>query len=189
MEHKELDHYAPAFNSQLKDTVICLFEGTPEVIKECKIQLVMDWNPRSVFKEKVVTHFHPYFEPLKPYVHRWWATLILGYKYHGEEFHDIHNHIICILDKAIEMISQTVTEDEKAKKATINLWNKCRNECLATFRCQGLVMPPSPLYSSPPSSPQPLMTMPPHHNLSSEDELDSPLAAVSQQLHAMKLKQ
>ncbi|KNZ73119.1 hypothetical protein J132_01198 [Termitomyces sp. J132] len=188
MEREELDNHAPTFNSQLKDAVVCLFEGTPEVMKERKMQLVTDRNPRSAFEEKVVAHFHPYFEPLKPYVRRWWATLILGYKYHGEEFHDIHDHIIRILDEAIKMISQTVTEDEKAKKAAMNLWNKCRNERLATFRRQGSATPPSPLYSSPPSSPQPSMATPPRHNLSSEDEPDSPLAAVSQRLHAMKLK-
>ncbi|KNZ71924.1 hypothetical protein J132_05198 [Termitomyces sp. J132] len=113
----ELDKQSPSYNRELRDTVVALFEGSDEVLKKKKSSLHGDWES---FEGEVVAHFHPYFEPLKPYVRRWWTTLILGYKYRAEEFYNIHDHIIRILDEAIKEIGKTLTEDDEATKAEIN---------------------------------------------------------------------
>ncbi|KAG6827040.1 hypothetical protein H0H87_005726 [Tephrocybe sp. NHM501043] len=41
------------------------------------------------------------FAALKPLVRKWWSILLLGYKYRGDEFHNIHGHIRHILLEAL----------------------------------------------------------------------------------------
>ncbi|KAH0580066.1 hypothetical protein H2248_002880 [Termitomyces sp. 'cryptogamus'] len=176
----ELDKKSPSYNKDLREAVVALFEGADEVLKKKKSSLHGDWES---FEGEVIAHFHPYFEPLKPYVRRWWTTLILGYKYRAEEFYDIHDHIIRILDEAIQEIGKTVSEDDEATKAEINRRKIHKERLLATFRRQESVTPPlasSPL-SSLPSSPQSLRNTPQRHAVYQEDP-ESP----SERLHVPK---
>ncbi|KAG6863076.1 hypothetical protein C0993_000298, partial [Termitomyces sp. T159_Od127] len=78
---EELDEDSLKCNHKLRDLVIRLFDGEQEVLKETKMDLHDHWQS---FREKVIVHFHPYFNPLKPFVLRWWNTLILGYEYRAD---------------------------------------------------------------------------------------------------------
>ncbi|KAG6889541.1 hypothetical protein C0992_004801 [Termitomyces sp. T32_za158] len=132
MRRKELDEHSPDYNHQLKKVVVGLFEGSASQVKETKVKLVR--NPDlTVFQNEVVAYFHPYFEPLKPYVCQWWAILLLGYRYRGEEFYNIHDHIIRLLDKAITEIGKDVSEDDKDRQAEIERRKKHKENRLATF--------------------------------------------------------
>ncbi|KAG6874449.1 hypothetical protein C0993_000510 [Termitomyces sp. T159_Od127] len=168
MRREELDQSSPSYDHQINEIVDRLFEGSDDKVKENKVELILNPDP-AFFEKRVVVHFHPYFEPLKPYVRQWWATLLLGYRYRGEEFYNIHDHILRILDKAIIKISQDTVEDDQAKQAELDRRRLHKERRLATFR---------PQYSTtPPSSPLSLINTPPHRHGSYRDDQDSPLAA------------
>ncbi|KAG6880486.1 hypothetical protein C0995_006516, partial [Termitomyces sp. Mi166 len=97
MRREELDNDSPS-HTRLREIVDELFESkNDETLKEAKKSRHEQWE---LFGDEVVAYFHPYFEPLKPYVLKWWNTLILGYRFRGEEFYNIHNHILRILKDA-----------------------------------------------------------------------------------------
>ncbi|KAG6895443.1 hypothetical protein C0993_009576 [Termitomyces sp. T159_Od127] len=168
MRRDELDEDSLMYDHQLKEVVNCLFEGSDVEVKDNKVKLVQN-SDLAVFEKRVVVHFHPYFEPLKPYVRQWWATLLLGYRHRGEEFYNIHDHILRILDKAIIEISRDTVEDDKAKQAELDRRRLHKERRLATFRPRDL--------TTPPSSPLSLINTPPHRHRSYQDDQDSPLAA------------
>ncbi|KAG6886491.1 hypothetical protein C0992_003728 [Termitomyces sp. T32_za158] len=130
MRRNELDNTSPDYDEELEKVVLNLFEGNASQVKETKFSLAR--NPDLIaFEKQVVAYFHPYFEPLKPYVCQWWAILLLGYRYRGEEFYNIHDHIIRLLDKAITKIGQDVTEDGQAQ---LESRKKYKEKRLAIFR-------------------------------------------------------
>ncbi|KAG6886785.1 hypothetical protein C0995_004755, partial [Termitomyces sp. Mi166 len=144
MRREELDKESPSHEG-LRKIVDDLFESdNSETLKEAKISR----HERSqLFGEEVVAYFHPYFEPLKPYVLKWWNTLILGYRFRGEEFYNIHDYILRILNEAIDKIGNSATEDGEDTLAQVEIARRKehKEKRLATFKRQGTAtsaMPP-----------------------------------------------
>ncbi|CDO70324.1 hypothetical protein BN946_scf184843.g13 [Trametes cinnabarina] len=71
---------------ELRRIVYCFFEGPLEVIA---------WNKREAFRDcesfepLVLRHIHPYFEPLRPLLRRWWELLLLAYGFEGGALHEL----------------------------------------------------------------------------------------------------
>ncbi|KAG6871966.1 hypothetical protein C0995_014424, partial [Termitomyces sp. Mi166 len=140
---EELDKESPVYNEELRCIVKKLFEGPDEELEETKISLHHQWTS---FEEEVVVHFHPYFKPLKPYVLKWWNTLILGYRFRGEEFYNIHDYILRILNEAIDKIGNSATEDGEDTLAQVEIARRKehKEKRLATFKPQGTATSATP---------------------------------------------
>jgi hypothetical protein len=50
----------------------------------------------------ILDNFHPYFQPLKEVVKKWFHLLILAHKFHAYEYHNIHDMVLEILDCALK---------------------------------------------------------------------------------------
>ncbi|KAG6884649.1 hypothetical protein C0993_009285 [Termitomyces sp. T159_Od127] len=114
--HEELDKNSPLFDPKLQDLIPHLFEGSQKEIETTKRGLHRTWTS---FEEQVIMHFHPYFDPLKPLVLKWWNTVILGYRYCADKFYNIHSHILCLINKTIDHI-KTIPDNDKAKQAELD---------------------------------------------------------------------
>ncbi|OSD08223.1 hypothetical protein PYCCODRAFT_1472904 [Trametes coccinea BRFM310] len=96
---------------ELRTICHCFFDGPLEKIA---------WNKREPFRDYksfeplVLRHVHPYFEPLRPLLRRWWELLLLSYEFEGWEYY--HNHVLVIelLERALEEL-ETV-EASKAEQ-------------------------------------------------------------------------
>ncbi|KAG6881628.1 hypothetical protein C0993_000731 [Termitomyces sp. T159_Od127] len=130
---EELDKNSPLFVPKLQHLILRLFKGSVEEIETAKTDLHSQWLS---FEEKVIVHFHPYFDPLKPLVLRWWNTLIIGYRYRADKFYNIHSHILRIIDDAIDRI-KTVPDDYEAKQAELDRRKQRKENRLATYRPPG----------------------------------------------------
>ncbi|KAG6862775.1 hypothetical protein C0993_001559 [Termitomyces sp. T159_Od127] len=172
---EELDEGSLKCNHKLRDLIIRLFDGEQEVLKKTKMDLHSHWKS---FNDQVIVYFHPYFDPLKPFVLRWWNTLILGYKYRADEYYHIHDHILGIIDEAIECV-KTIPDDEQARKAELKRRRKCKEHRLGTFSSKTPEMPP---LSTSPSELEPLMRTPQQRHQSLEQDPDSPTAALSRKM-------
>ena len=72
----------------------------------------------SEFDRYILDNFYGYFQPLQK---EWFHLLILAHKFHAFEYHDIHDMVLEILDRALESTpddineaSEKVIEDRKA---------------------------------------------------------------------------
>jgi hypothetical protein len=68
-------------------------------------------------KEDILANFHPYFEPLKEMMMRWWNVMMLAYRERKFEYYTIHDQIIPVIDKAIENLPNYQPNDESKTKA------------------------------------------------------------------------
>ncbi|KAI9065068.1 hypothetical protein FKP32DRAFT_533927 [Trametes sanguinea] len=82
----------------LCDVVYRLFEGPLETIAQNK--KVLFEKPKE-FESSVLCHVHPYFDPLKPLLRRWWQLLVLAYKFEGYEYYGIHGFVIRLLEETL----------------------------------------------------------------------------------------
>ena len=74
------------------------------------------------FDQYVLDNFHEYFQPLRDLVKEWFHLLILAHQFHAFEYHDIHDMVLEIFDRAlasappddINEAAQKVVDDRKA---------------------------------------------------------------------------
>jgi len=66
-------------------------------------------------EEYVLDNFHDYFQPLRKVVKEWFHLLILAHQFHAFEYHDIHDMVLEVLDRALESAPPDDI-DEVAKK-------------------------------------------------------------------------
>ena len=170
--NEELDEKSLKSNPQLRDLVTHLFDGEPEVLMKKKADLHLHWTS---FEENIIVHFHPYFNPLKPFVLQWWNTLILGYKHHADEFYNIHDHILRIIDEAIDHV-KNIPDDEKAKEAELERRRIRKEHRLGTFSRNAPEVPPVVTSSSELES---SIRTPRQRHQSLQQDPDSPTAAIS----------
>ncbi|KAI0329138.1 hypothetical protein GY45DRAFT_1337665 [Cubamyces sp. BRFM 1775] len=118
---KELVGDLDAFPAQDREEVqrirrinYCLFEGDMGTIACNKAELF--GHPQD-FEVHVLPYVHPYFEPLKPMLRRWWDLLVLAYAFEGYEYHNIHALVIKILDKAASALAWVDSQEAMEKKA------------------------------------------------------------------------
>ncbi|KAG6810393.1 hypothetical protein H0H93_015010, partial [Arthromyces matolae] len=147
-----LDQRSAQYDQGLIDVVQKCFNGTEEEIKNYKRSFLSETNS-ALFEKNVVAHFHPYFEPLKPYVLKWWSILMLGYKYRGYEFYNIHSHIKSLLKQAIAKVQLDETENSEATIAAIKKMDEWKQRRLTTFSqyASDVTNPETPPFSPPPS--------------------------------------
>ncbi|KAG6851754.1 hypothetical protein C0991_006443 [Blastosporella zonata] len=82
----------------LRETVVKYFDAPREgTLEDSKRDLLL--RP-STFTTSILNHFHPRYDCLKDLAQKWLDILILGYKYRGDEFYNIHSHIVRILEEA-----------------------------------------------------------------------------------------
>ena len=89
----------PGGRSPLYNTIQKVFENVN--LSDLALQrqnLVMDL---LLFNQDILNHFHPYFEPLRPMMEKWYTLLQRGRSYHSIEYDHIHIHVKAILDEAI----------------------------------------------------------------------------------------
>jgi len=67
-------------------------------------------------EEYVLDNFHDYFQPLRKVVKEWFHLLILAHQFHAFEYHDIHNMVLEMLDRALESAPLDDVIDEVARK-------------------------------------------------------------------------
>ena len=69
-------------------------------------------NKQEIFKcpedldEHVLDHFHEYFRPYRKTVKEWYHLLLLAHQFHAFEYHDIHDMVLDILNRALECLPQ-----------------------------------------------------------------------------------
>jgi hypothetical protein len=54
---------------------------------------------------------HGYFHSLKGLVKEWFHVLILAHQFHAFEYHDIHDMVLEIFDKALDTLSADIIDD------------------------------------------------------------------------------
>ncbi|KAG5633322.1 hypothetical protein DXG03_007603, partial [Asterophora parasitica] len=101
--HKKHDQNGPLFT-----IVREYFDGDEETVTRSKDKLHIDQGI-NLFETKILDHFHPYFAPLKSLVREWWKTLVHAYKFRGNEYYHIHDHIIRLLETAISRLEEDPT--------------------------------------------------------------------------------
>ncbi|OSD08234.1 hypothetical protein PYCCODRAFT_1357249 [Trametes coccinea BRFM310] len=106
----ELDA-VPAEIEELRTIVYCFFDGSLERIARNKKQAFEDYKS---FEPLVLRHIHPYFEPLRPLLRRWWELLLLAYEFEGYEYHNIHALVIELLERALkELGTEDLSDDQQ----------------------------------------------------------------------------
>ncbi|KAG6863623.1 hypothetical protein C0991_004580 [Blastosporella zonata] len=122
MRHEELDPNSASYNRKLRKTVFEYFYSSDKLeVGMSKEDLFR--NPYS-FKTKFLPHFHPTYNCLGDLAEKWLHILVLGYKYRGHEFYNIHSHIRRILQQALT----TAKQEEESSGAL-----QCRKE---EIQCQ-----------------------------------------------------
>ncbi|KAL7283858.1 hypothetical protein ACG7TL_003298 [Trametes sanguinea] len=95
---------------ELRTICPCFFDGPLEKIA---------WNKREAFRDYksfeslVLRHVHPYFEPLRPLLRRWWELLLLAYEFEGWEYHHNHDLVIELLERALEELGTVESSDDE----------------------------------------------------------------------------
>ncbi|CDO77532.1 hypothetical protein BN946_scf184912.g31 [Trametes cinnabarina] len=84
---------------ELRRIVYCFFDGPLEIIAWNKKEVFKDWKN---FEPLVLRHIHPYFEPLRSLLRRWWELLLLAYEFEGYEYHNIHTFVIELVERALK---------------------------------------------------------------------------------------
>ncbi|KAG5639846.1 hypothetical protein DXG03_002942, partial [Asterophora parasitica] len=127
MLRQELDpsHMKHDRNGPLFTVVREYFDGDEETVKKSKRKLHLD-KGGNLFQTAILDHFHPFFDPLKSLVRDWWKTLVHAYKFRGNEYYHIHDHVIRLLDSAISDLgddgtkrAQEDTDREVERRATL----------------------------------------------------------------------
>ncbi|KAI8986731.1 hypothetical protein BD414DRAFT_545044 [Trametes punicea] len=71
----------------------------------------------TAFELEILIHTHEYFAPFKPALLQWWELMLLADEYQGYEYHDIHNRVIALLEKAHHSIDNKVPARADERKA------------------------------------------------------------------------
>ncbi|KAG6851740.1 hypothetical protein C0991_006590 [Blastosporella zonata] len=109
-------------NASLRETVVKYFDAPSEgTLKDSKRDLFL--RP-STFTTSILNHFHPSYDCLKDLAQKWLDILILGYKYRGDEFYNIHSHIVRILEEA----RVTAEQEEMNSDELLRIKKELRDE-------------------------------------------------------------
>ena len=103
----------------LRRVIHCFFDSTMDTMAANKRAI---FKHSSEFDQYILDNFHGYFQPLRDLVKEWFHLLILAHKFHAFEYHDIHDMVLEILDRALKSspsndineASEKVLEDRKA---------------------------------------------------------------------------
>ncbi|KAI9065058.1 hypothetical protein FKP32DRAFT_1602608 [Trametes sanguinea] len=98
---------------ELRTIVYCFFDGSLERIARNKKRA---FENHQSFEPLVLRHVHPYFEPLKPLLRRWWELLLLAYEFEGYEYHSIHALVIELLERALKELGTEDLSDEEQQQ-------------------------------------------------------------------------
>ena len=90
-----------------------LFESDTNTMAANKGEMFMH---AGHLEEYVLDNFHDYFQPLRKVVKEWFHLLILAHQFHAFEYHDIHNMVLEMLDRALESAPLDDVIDEVARK-------------------------------------------------------------------------
>ncbi|KAF5376690.1 hypothetical protein D9615_007849 [Tricholomella constricta] len=114
-------HEKYASRGELAKAILKYFDDEELTLTNSKRSLFS--NRKRVFETAIVRLFHPYFEPLKPLVRQWWATLKLAYGHHGNEYYHVHAHTLRLLEDTLSVL-QTRTDLGQEAATTCEL--ECR---------------------------------------------------------------
>ena len=87
-----------AYNS-LRRVIYYLFDSDMATMAANKARL---FTHPAEFEPYILNNFHPSFQPLKEVVKEWFHLLILAHKFHAYEYHNIHDMVLEILDRALK---------------------------------------------------------------------------------------
>ncbi|KAI8968745.1 hypothetical protein BD414DRAFT_582045 [Trametes punicea] len=99
---------------RLRRIVFSFFDGDIATLAWNKRQLLEEW---TAFESEILIHVHEYFAPLKPVLLQWWHLLLLAYEFHGYEYHNIHDHVIALLEKALDDLGNQVPMEPSERTA------------------------------------------------------------------------
>jgi hypothetical protein len=95
--------------------IFCFFDSSDDTMRANKRHLFL--NPDHL-EEFVLANFHDYFHTLKGLVKEWFHVLLLAHQFHAFEYHNIHNMVVEILDKALR--SMPAESIDKAGQAVLD---------------------------------------------------------------------
>lgn len=97
--------------------IYCFFDGPPTVLGPNK-HLLFAWP--DDFEAYIIPNFHPYFDELELFMQEWFSLLVLAYTHvEGYEYHNIHNRVIDILDRALTSMMPEELDCDVGRKAVI----------------------------------------------------------------------
>lgn len=97
--------------------IYCFFDGPLTVLGPNKHLL---FSRPDDFEAYIIPNFHPYFDELKPFMQEWFSLLVLAYAHvEGYEYHNIHNRVLDILDRALASMTPGELDCEVGRKAVI----------------------------------------------------------------------
>ena len=162
-EELEQKHQAEQEYKDLRRVIHCFFDSDMSIMAANKSEIFKHPNH---FDQYVLDNFHGYFEPLRDLVKEWFHVLILAHKFHAFEYHDIHDMVLEILERALESfppedineVAQKVVEGRKANIKKLLDGNSFgmiqQSPPLHTSPTSERTVA-QPIYRSPPSSPTP----------------------------------
>ena len=133
-------------------------------------------NPEHL-EEFILDKFHSYFRPLKELVKEWFHILRLAHQFHAFEYHNIHDMVLEILDKALDSIPADVIDEvgqAVLDRRKVDIKELCGGSPFGKLQ-QSPHLPVSPsnqslglmsIPNSPPSSPSPMPPFKRPRNLS-----------------------
>ena len=85
-------------HGKLARVVLCFFDSDTTTMVANKQEI---FYRTEDLDEHVLDHFHDYFQPFRKTVKEWYHLLILAHQYHAFEYHDIHDMVLDILNRAL----------------------------------------------------------------------------------------
>ena len=127
----------------LRRVVYCFFDSEDNRMAENKAEIFTHQNH---LEQYVLGNFHDYFRPLQELVKEWYHLLILAHKFHAFEYHNIHDMVLEILDRAVDS-APPEDIDERAQKVLDD--RKANIEKLLDGNSFGKVQQSPPPHTSP----------------------------------------
>jgi hypothetical protein len=140
---------------KLRHIYYCLFSSeNPTELAHNKKKLFIE----NDYEEHVVPHFHPYFEPLKPLLLRWWKILRIAHQF--PIFEAVHDWIQDALSDSIQALKDHPSQfsdearevDEFREKDLMSLQYFPHNIAGKNKQSRGLPWELSPSHDSIPAS-------------------------------------
>jgi len=95
-------------HASLRRVVFCFFDSSEENMRANKRLLFS--NPNEL-EEFVLHNFHGYFHSLKGLIEEWFHVLVIAHQFHAYEYHNIHDMVIDILDRALSTLPTDIIDD------------------------------------------------------------------------------
>ena len=147
----------------LRRVILCFFDSDVTTMAANKAEI---FTHPDEFDQYVLDNFHEYFQPLKDLVKEWFHLLVLAHQFHAFEYHDIHDMVLEILDRALESAApddvneatRKVLEDREANIKKLldgNPFGKVQQSPPPHTSPTSQRQVAQAVYCSPPSSPTP----------------------------------